>query len=321
MGGRTMNLSHEMTRYMTTGRCPHCGVVILTADYVRKNSALLKAEAVGLANNPPTWPFWQTTYRHMQIIRARALHIVPFAAKVEIDFVENMQCQTCMKKWPIAERSFHGLVTTRLQTSSYVSRSPLVIDPAVTNPRAAGAARIARTSRPKPSSLAPKLDLTDCRVTGIKEERQLETPLPEERKQYPNNSHAIFTKELGISNSVTLSVTIESSKVRAHNAEAGITILGFAAIQGQVQQQLSHAYSVTTENTFTISEKTTIQIPPSSTVEHIIRWKVISLNGVAVLGKAVTSSSLSSLAEVPYRIPLRLTYTEEINDVPHIKRQ
>jgi hypothetical protein len=174
-------------------------------------------------------------------------------------------------------------------------------------------------------------------LTGVTAEQQVERPLYSERKQYPNNSsEATLTKEVSISTSITLSVTTESSHVKAHNTEAGLTILGFAVIQGQVQQELSKLYSVMTESTFAISEKTTIEIPPSCTVEHVIHWIEVSLGGIALLGRpqnfssprtipmdlsltrreSMTFPSSQDLAEVPYRVPLRLTYSEELNDVP-----
>jgi hypothetical protein len=46
-----MALSPEMKRYVTTGHCPHCDVVILDADYIRRNSARLKVDAAQL-NTP-----------------------------------------------------------------------------------------------------------------------------------------------------------------------------------------------------------------------------------------------------------------------------
>lgn len=166
-----------------------------------------------------------------------------------------------------------------------------------------------------------RVNLAKSYVTAIREQGTTDIFISEERKIYPNNSKvATLTKEVSISNSVARTITVESSKLKAHNAEAGITLIGFVAIQGQIQQQLSERYSVATQNSITISEKTTIQVPPASTVEHVIQWKLVSLNGIAILGESPRSSLSSSLAEVPYRVPLRLTYTEVLNDVPQIRK-
>jgi hypothetical protein len=164
---------------------------------------------------------------------------------------------------------------------------------------------------------APReIDLSRCRVTGLIRMPEVETIFLVERKQYPNNSKtAILTKEISISNSVIRTVTLEWSSLKAHNAEAGITLLGFAAIQGQVQQQLNQRYSVTTQSSIVIGEKTTIQIPPATTVEHVIRWKLVSSQGLAVLGESARGTPRFDLAQVPYQVPMRLTYDEDLNDV------
>jgi len=131
------------------------------------------------------------------------------------------------------------------------------------------------------------------------------------------------TKELSVSNSIARTVAIEANRVTARNAEGGVTLFGFASIHGSVQQQLNQRYSVTTQSSVSISEKTTITIPPATVIEHVIQWKLVSLNGLAFLGKSGPSPSSLILAEVPYHVPLRLTYTEAINDVkkiPKIKR-
>jgi hypothetical protein len=195
---------------------------------------------------------------------------------------------------------------------------PATNPPLVLNPRSRGLPG----GVPNARALTParKINLARCYVTGVTNQEKIETFLSEERKIYPNNSKvATLTKEVSISNSIVRTVTVESSKLRAHNAEAGVTLFGFATIQGQVQQQLNERYSVTTENSISISEKTTIQVPPASTVEHVIQWKLVSLNGIAVLGESAPSPSSYNLAEVPYQVPLRLTYTETLNDVRQIR--
>ena len=244
-----MSLSPEMTRYITTGHCPRCDVVILDQYYV-------------------TWSRYIRVDAERLVSGVRTPNLVP-ADKVEIVDSTKIRCLTCNKTWWI---------------------QPV------------------------------QVDLRGCQMTGRKDERQIEEFLSRERKEYRNNSSvATLTKEVSISNSITRTVTIESNKVTAHNAQASVTIFGFGTIQAVVQQQLSETYSVAVGNTLTISETTTIEIPPSAVVEHIIQWKLVSWNGIAILGPAGSSSS-SSLAEVPFRVPHRLTYTDELNDVPRSKK-
>jgi len=165
-----------------------------------------------------------------------------------------------------------------------------------------------------------RINLARSYVTQVVEQGEVSKLLSEERKIYPNNSKvATLTKEVSIANSIVRTVTIESSRIKAHNAEAGVTLIGFAAVQAQLQTQLNRRYSVETQNSISISERTTIQVPPASTVGHVIQWKLISLNGLAVIGESSRSSSPLELAEVPYQVPLRLTYTETLNDVPRAR--
>jgi hypothetical protein len=178
---------------------------------------------------------------------------------------------------------------------------------------------------PPPAKNAPmparRVSLAGCHVTEVREIGEIERFLSEERKTYENNSKsATVTKELSVSNSIVRTVTIETSELKGHNAQAGVTLFGFAQIQGTLQQQLNQRYSVATQSSVSISEKTSIQIPPATVIEHVIRWKLISLNGLAFLGKLASPASSLILAEVPYQVPLRLTYTDAVNDVEKIPK-
>ncbi len=178
-----------------------------------------------------------------------------------------------------------------------------------------GEALAARSPTPR------TINLARCHVTELRELGEIERFLSEERKTYPNNSKsATVTKELSVSNSIVRTVTIEASKLKAHNADASVTLFGFASIQGTVQQQLNQRYSVTMQSSVSISEKTTIQLPPNTVVEHVIQWKLVSINGLAFLGASGPSPSSLILAEVPYQVPLRLTYTETVNDIKKIPK-
>ena len=310
-----MSLSPEMTRYITTGHCPYCDVVILGADYVRYDPAGLKASAetwgnlvkrmVAESELSPQSPQSPQSRIHYSLPS-----FCPDGAKVRFRRRRReMQCETCWRMWPIQTFASGEGPSPTSQTSA-ATRLPS------TSPARVDYRRQQRLARSgfDPSKPVRKIDLNGCRVIQLKEEREVETFLSTERQTYRNNSQATVTQERSISQSITRAVTTESTHLRASNAEAGITILGFVAIQGQIQQQLSQHYSVATENILTFNEKTTIEIPPYTTVEHIIHWKVVSTYGIAVLGKPATP--MPGLAQVPFEIPLRLTYTVEVNNVP-----
>ena len=279
-------LSPEMTHYITTGRCPRCDIVILDADYVRRNALKLQDEATRLTL------FWS-------LVGGMDFTVVPSNAKVKMRGYRPplMQCLTCNKEWMV--QSLLSPPTSEFQSASGMSvRQDQAVSPE------------------PPMPVQRKINLADCKVVELSQVEQIAANLPLEIKTYPNKSKtSTLTKEISVSNTIAREVTIESSQLRAHNAEAGITLVGFATIQGQVQAQLNQTYAVRTQSSITITEKTTIQIPPASAIEHRIRWTVISEKGLAILGKSVTLPTQSRLAEVPYQVPLRLTYTEEIIDV------
>ena len=141
--------------------------------------------------------------------------------------------------------------------------------------------------------------------------------MEEARKRYQNNSKSTVTKEITITNSITRGVTIDSSQLRSYDADTGVTIAGFASIQGKIQRQLSTHYSVTLQDTFGVTEKTSIVIPPYSTIEHVIHWKVTSWVGAALLGKSYSQP----VAQIPYQVPLGLTYDDTVVDVPDERKR
>jgi hypothetical protein len=173
-------------------------------------------------------------------------------------------------------------------------------------------------SEPAPSVRVSKpktIDLSHCWVINVRDVHRIEVSLSEERRTYPNSSTAAtLIKEVAVSNSVARTVTIETSKLKAINVSGGYHIVGFPSIQGQVEIQLTQRHSVSTQNTISFEERTTIQIPPNTTVEHVIKWKLVSYSGTAILG-ATASAKGPGLAEVPYQVPYRLTYTDSLRDV------
>jgi len=159
--------------------------------------------------------------------------------------------------------------------------------------------------------------VANYQLLGVKDEQQTEAVLSETRKQYSNDSKvATVTQEISITNSVSEMVVTEADNIRVSGTQTGFQILGFAAIQGQIQHQLGQRYSVQSQTTLSISEKTTIQIPPLSTIEHIITWKIEHVKGNAILGRFLMTS-----VEVPYRIPRRLTYDPQVRDVPRARKR
>ena len=301
-----------MERYITSGRCPYCGVVILSIDYVSRNRAHLRAAANGLES--------------LGILVTRALEykatLAPpgVKAKVTITGPTQMQCLSCMRTWLFSDSTVAGLASssTQLQTGITPSApfrpgpSGVPWPPSISGPRSAGA------PGPFPSQTSRNVDLSGCVLVGVAEEKQVEKFLREERRKYRNNSGSTVTRELDITSSITLTVTIESSKLQSHDVQAGVTLLGFAAIHGQVQRQLSERYSVTLQSTSSVSDKTSVTLKPYMTVEHVIQWKLVAWIGTALLGKPA-SMFPRAIAKVPYQVPVRLTYDDDLIDVKNVQ--
>ena len=227
--------------------------------------------------------------------------------------VENvgsmMHCLTCSKSWVIGDVS--NPLTSGSRDLTLGSTNPTLL-------------RAELPAQKAPELFPPEpprqVDLSKCRLLDVTDERKVEKFLREERRTYPNNSSATVTREISIASSITLRVTIESNKLRSHNAAAGVSLVGFGTIQGRVEQALGERYAVTLESTLTVSENVSATIPPYSTIEHVIQWKVLEWGGIALLGK--TQRSLQSVvAEIPYQVPLRLTFDHDFVDVEVKKKE
>jgi hypothetical protein len=290
-----MSLSYQMTSYIATGLCPNCLVMILSPSYVSAYHESLVIAAEALASPRAEFDAPRTS----AILTSPGVKIVG----------PMMQCQTCRKSWVIGDAS-NSLISGSRDLTIGGSRSTLL--PA--------GPPVQKAPEPFPPEPPRQVDLSKCRLLDVADERQIEKYFREERKRYPNNSSATVTREISISSSIKLAVTTESSKLRSHNAVAGITLVGFGTIQGQVQQQLSERYAVTLESTLTVSENVSATIPPYSTIEHIIQWKVLAWAGIALLGKPQRSRP-SAVAEVPYEVPLRLTFDHDFVDAEVKKKE
>lgn len=170
-----------------------------------------------------------------------------------------------------------------------------------------------------PPALTPggAVNLADCRAISFEREVPKEVPLHDETRLYPNDSAvATLTKEIEITHSVSRSVTVDDSRITSRSGDASVTFLGFAAIRGQVLQQISARYALNIQVNLTFSERTSITVPPRARIRHVVRWKIVHDAGTVVLGRQLPGNSPQLVAAVPYLVPQRLTYTEEIVDEP-----
>jgi hypothetical protein len=307
-----VDLSPEMKGYIKSGRCPSCNAVLLSDEYVRQMAGHLEQAAIRIMQGQYLLDNVSRITKALGVRTPRendeALLEGP-ERKVKVTrgnytTASTLQCQTCMNTWHII--AFSKFATTLSPRSQLLRTTPLL------NPRPGPAG--------SPSgNEARSINLSGCSVTSLQKTAPIEMSWYEERKPYYNNTtSSSVTKEVSLSTSLSKSVTIESDKLKAHNAGANINIIGFAAIQGQVQDQIGERYSVATQDTVTFSETTRIEIPPGSAVEHVIHWIVVYYTGLAILGQPFDARN-SRLAEVPYRVPWRLKYTDEVNNAPRAR--
>jgi hypothetical protein len=152
------------------------------------------------------------------------------------------------------------------------------------------------------------LGLGNCKLTSVEAELQFEKLLSEERHSYRNPTEATLTKEISIANTYTSSVTTDRTRVTSSSIGGSLTAGKFASIQARIERQLGERYSVQVQTTLSVGEKTSITIPPNSSITHVIQWKLVAMTGIAVLG--TTQGKL--MGKLPYEVPLRLTYTDRI---------
>ena len=308
-----MELSPAMIRYVTTGRCPYCNTTILSQEYLTSSKGSLFKDLQAVAKlfvshprfiNPISVnaPARREYVRSMRESELKML--VPAGANAEITADEHIRCLTCLNQWPIAlTEPGTGLFPRRDRPAA----SSMSINPA--------SLKIPSTSPGESGIPGQTVNLAGYGVVALRQQKQIEAHLSETTETYPNYSTKTpFAKKLTISNSVARTVTLERSGLKAHSANAGITFVGFAAIQGQIQQQVSERYAITTQSTISISQETSFEIPPGAAVEHVVHWKLVSEHGIAILATSMVPSS--QWAELPYQVPMRLSFQDWIRDVP-----
>jgi hypothetical protein len=296
-----MALSPKMSSYIKTGRCPHCNAVLLTDEYVRLDASALEQAAIRIGQglydqSLVTGILGRRTQREADEELLSGPARKAMLIRTAPNGVPDVQCQVCMQKWRI-----NALLLIKGRDIS----GPLGVKLA--------ADRLAQAPNTPSGRVAGSIDLSGCRVTGLLERRSVEMPWgAEERKTYSNRTTgSSMTKEVTISKELTRTVTVESDKLKAHNAGASVNIVGFAAIQGQVQDQIGERYSVASQATFTKSGTTRFEIPPGTSVVHVIHWVATCKTGLAILGRP-SDPTYSRLAEVPYILPWDLDYSDEI---------
>lgn len=279
-----VELSAEMARYAKSGKCPYCRVRILDSPPGIETAR----RACGLD------PDVNKEYLQFAAMRQMA----PSGSRVAVDADGTaLKCLSCTRSW-----RFIPIILWRSRTAlGQAGHEVRLLSPV------------------GPPALTPggAVNLADCRAISFEREVPKEVPLHDETRLYPNDSAvATLTKEIEITHSVSRSVTVDDSRITSRSGDASVTFFGFAAIRGQVLQQISARYALNIQVNLTFSERTSITVPPRARIRHVVRWKIVHDAGTVVLGRQLPGNAPQPVAAVPYLVPQRLTYTEEIVDEP-----
>jgi hypothetical protein len=259
--GQRVSLTSEMNHYITTGTCPRCDAVILSPDYVRQKRQAMFTQARKHLNMLPPIRTWLS-----------GDPLIPAGAKVQYNGGIGMKCLTCMNTW-----NFNPPLGMPLPSMRHTA-----VDPA------SGRAAVTNRTTPSLRATAPipvtNINVANYQLIDIKDEQRIETVLYEEKRKLENPSGAKVTRRAGIVNSVTRTVTIDTNNIKTSGTQTGAQILGFATIQGQVQEQLGQRHAREDQGTLSINEEIEVALDPYQAIELTITWKLVQLNAKALLG-------------------------------------
>jgi hypothetical protein len=265
-------------------------VAILSPEYVSQYRAGMLAEALIIKNSIRA-VYWLSS-------------ITPPGAKVAYKDPNEMKCLTCNNTWHVYQPQGASPPGQTLLGTQSVLKPRTASNPWAASSRGA-------LIRPTPPP-ARNINVKNYHLLGVKDEQQIETVLRTDTKPYSNPTSGTLTPKVIITESVMESVTFETNKIKTSGGQAGVQILGFANIQGQIQQQLNQRYARQIQRTLTVSEEIQIEVPPHTAIEFSIIWKMVWLKGTAILGQVFGTDRV----EVPYTTPYRLTFEPRPRNVP-----
>ncbi|MFF3334193.1 hypothetical protein ACFYWX_32390 [Streptomyces sp. NPDC002888] len=145
--------------------------------------------------------------------------------------------------------------------------------------------------------------------------RVVETPRTEafartERKVARNNTAATITDTEEISWTVARSVTVDHQRATIHGSNATLTVAGFASLGQTLQAELRGAYALSTEMTLTRTKTVSAEIPPRSSIELVLTWKIIRQPGI---GQFTGMEGLH--VDIPFEVDMDLALDWQANHV------
>ncbi|MEU1177586.1 hypothetical protein ABZ464_08050 [Streptomyces sp. NPDC005820] len=207
--------------------------------------------------------------------------LAPFGAQVSLSrWRARMTCRLCGEHWPVRQPFFGDAAAHRR--------------------------RERRTGG---------IDVSGSRILGIEETGgQEEQVIEVERHPFTNSSRtAPATRQLEISNSIERTVQIESGSAARRGGGATVSVLGLGSVMGQLEQEVSQRYALSSRSSLTVRESVSVEVAPRTAVELVVEWKTVCARGDIRLGTGRRGED----ALIPYRVPIRLTFEAEVRDLPY----
>ncbi len=125
-----------------------------------------------------------------------------------------------------------------------------------------------------------------------------------------SNSSSSSVETLHITHSTEFAISFDQERATAAGAGTSVTLLGFAAVSGGLQQTLRSHHSVGVKSTFTVQRISEIRVPARKHVRVTLTWKRIWQDGIVNLR---TTQGVD--VAVPYSLTVDLGFDKKTDDV------
>jgi hypothetical protein len=157
----------------------------------------------------------------------------------------------------------------------------------------------------------PTYSMDRATVASIAAGERRAEPMGTEQIDFDNsNSSSSSVETLHITHSTEFAISFDQERATTAGARTSVTLLGFAAISGSLQQTLRSHHSVGVKSTFTVQRISEIRVPARKHVRVTLTWKRIWQDGIVNLR---TTQGVD--VAVPYSLTVDLGFDKKTDDV------
>ncbi|MFG2292571.1 hypothetical protein [Streptomyces sp. NPDC048603] len=166
-----------------------------------------------------------------------------------------------------------------------------------------------------PTTAAPRTpprppDAEQLRFGGVVESPRRDVFVRTDRKIARNNSSATVTDTEEFSWTVSRSVTVEHQRAAVHGTTATLTLPVLLSLGQTLQRELRSTYALATEATLTRTKTVSVEIPPHSSIELELTWKIVRQPG---FGRFTDTGGLK--VDLPYEVDMEIELDWRTNDI------